>query len=439
MATHRIVIDNARLVDPSRNMDATGHLVVEDGRIETSGEGPAPKVSDAQRIDAAGRAVVPGLWDVHVHFREPGQEDKETIESGCAAAAAGGFTDVVTMPNTAPPIDTPTAIEFVRARAAAAGKCRVHPSGAITRGLSGEEMCEYGDMVDRGAAAFTDDGRPVMDSGLMRRAMEYSKILGVPMITHAEDLNLSRGGCMHEGRWSTRLGLPGIPYAAEVTAISRDIELARLSGAHLHVAHISCAAGVELLREAKADGLRVTGETAPHFLCFTDADTAGYSTSFKMNPPLRQQVDQDALIEALADGTIDCIATDHAPHTVTEKEQTFGEAPFGVIGLETSFSASYERLVERGPLSLLDLVRLMSERPARILGMEGGSLSPGVPADFALIDTEQRWTLQASDLRSKGRNCPWLGREMQARVLATYLGGEPTHLRRSELEGAAAG
>jgi dihydroorotase len=439
VSSKKILVENVRIVDPARQLDARGHLLAVDGRIDSCGEGAGPKVADCERIDAGGRVLAPGLWDIHVHLREPGQEDKETIATGCAAAAAGGFTDVVSMPNTKPPIDTAGAVELVRARAAAAGLCRVHPTGAITRGLQGSEMCEYGDMVDAGAIAFTDDGRPVMDGGLMRRAMEFSKVLNVPMITHAEDLNLSRGGAMHEGEWSTRLGLPGIPYAAEVTAIARDIELARLSGARLHVAHISCAAGVELLRAAKAQGLAVTGETAPHFLDFTHEDCAGYDSSFKMNPPLRRKEDQDALVAALLDGTIDCIATDHAPHTKTEKDQPFGEAPFGVIGLETSFAATHSRLVVNGPLKLLQLIELMSTRPAAIVGKEGGSLAPGRPADFTLIDVEHKWMPRDVDLRSKGRNCPWLGIELTGRVLATYIEGRPTFRLRGELERAAAG
>ena len=441
MQPHRsLILENARIVDPSRGIDASGHLIAHDGKIVACDKGQAPHVeglSDAERIDLRGRVVAPGLWDLHVHFREPGQEDKETLASGCAAAVAGGFTDVVTMPNTTPPIDSAAAIEFVKARAATTKLCRVHPGGAITMGLAGTVMCEYGDMVDAGAVAFTDDGRPVMDGGVMRRAMESSRLLGVPMITHAEDLNLSRGGAMHEGTWSTRLGLPGIPYAAEVTAIARDLELARLTGAHLHVAHISCAAGVELLRRAKHDGLRVTGETAPHFLEFTHADCKDYHTSFKMNPPLRREEDQLALVEALADGTIDCIATDHAPHTSTEKDRPFGEAPFGVIGLETSFAACHDRLVRRGPLKLLQLIDLMSRRPAALLGQEVG-LAPGHQADFVVIDDELDWVVRENEFQSQGRNCPWIGRKLHGRVLATVLGGRFVYRRHLDLMAAQA-
>jgi dihydroorotase len=428
-----LILDDVRIVDPSRGLDAPGHLVVRDGAITHCAAGPAPSVEGLpERTAAAGLAVAPGFWDLHVHLREPGQEDRETIATGCAAAATGGFTDVVSMPNTQPAVDTAAAVHMIRNKAEEAGLCRVHPAAALTMGLGGTTMCEYGDLVQAGAVALTDDGRPVCDAGLLRRAMEYSTILGVPVITHAEDLSLSHLGVMHEGKWSTRLGLRGIPYAAEVVAIARDIELARLTGAHLHVAHVSCKPAVDLIRRAKDEGLRVTAETAPHFLDFTDADCASFDTRFKVNPPLRTMVDQEALIEGLVDGTLDCIATDHAPHTVTEKEQPFGQAPFGIIGLETSFASCHDRLVRRGPVSLLRLIELMSAAPARILGRRGGSLAPGDPADFTLIDTSQTWMPREGDLRSKGRNCPWLGRSVTGRVVATYRAGRPlVQVRRS--------
>jgi len=433
-----LLITNAHLVDPARNLEGPGFLLARDGKVEGCEPGAAPSVEGATVVDAEGLTLAPGLWDVHVHFREPGQEDKETIATGCLAAAAGGFTDVVTMPNTTPPIHDAASIHLVRNKAAQSGKCRVHPSGAITMGLGGDTMCEYGDMVDAGAVAFTDDGRPVADGGLMRRAMEYTRMLGVPMVTHAEDLTLSRGGAMHEGQWSTRLGIRGIPYAAEVSCIARDIELARLSRAHLHVAHVSSAAGVELVRRAKADGLRVTAETAPHFLDFTDADCATYETRFKMNPPLRTMEDQVALVEGLADGTLDCIATDLAPHTATEKERPFGEAPFGVVGVETAFAASHDRLVRRGGMPLLRLLELMSTAPARIMGLPGGSLAPGQSADFTLIDLEQTWVPAERNLQGRSKNCPWLGRNLTGRVMATYLQGVPTWNRmRSQAQATA--
>lgn len=421
----RCVVENARVVDPSRKLDAEGHLVCEGGEIVSCEAGPAPEAllgDNVEHVDARGLLLTPGLWDIHVHFREPGQEDKETIATGAKAAAMGGFTDVVTMPNTTPTVDTAGTVHLILDKAREAGLCHVHPTGAITMGLKSERMVEYADLVDAGAVGFTDDGRPVEDGGLMRRAMDYSRILGVPMITHAEDLTLSEGGTMHEGAWSTRLGLRGIPYAAEVSCIARDIELARQTGAHLHVAHVSSRLGVELIRRAKADGLKVTAETAPHFLDLTDADCVDYDTRFKMNPPLRTMEDQEALIDALADGTLDCIATDHAPHTETEKNSPFAEAPFGVIGLETAFAVSHDRLVRRGSMDLSRLVELMSTAGARIMGLPGGTLSPGSRSDFALIDPEETWTPQVKNLGSKGRNCPWLGRSLTGRVVATHLG-----------------
>ncbi len=421
----RRIVENARVIDPARGLDATGHLVCEGGRILSCGEGPSPAElsrDDAEHIDARGLVLAPGLWDIHVHLREPGQEDKETIATGSAAAAAGGFTDVAAMPNTTPPVDTAAAVNLVLDRARKAGLCRVHPIGAISVGLRSEKMVEYADLVEAGAKGFSDDGRPVEDGGLMRRAMDYSRILGVPMITHAEDLTLSAQGVMHEGSWSTRLGLRGIPYAAETACIARDIELSRLTGARLHVAHVSSRRGVELIRAAKQDGLPVTAETAPHYLDLTDADCADYDPRFKMNPPLRTMDDQQALVEALMDGTIDCIATDHAPHTETEKNRPFAEAPFGVIGLESSFAVCHDRLVRRGGMKLSRLIELMSLGGARVMGLVGGTLAENGPSDFVLLDCEETWTPRSRDFLSKARNCPWLGRSLTGRVVATHFG-----------------
>ena len=428
-----MIITGAHVVDPARGIDAIGHLVVRDGEILACGEGDLPaeygKIEGATRRDAKGLVLAPGLFDLRAHLREPGFEDSETIATGCAAAAAGGYTNIVAMPNTRPCADTPGAIELVRARSAQVGLCRAHPVAALTIGMQGEKMVEYGDLFDAGAVAFSDDMVWLRNSGLMRHAMESIRMLGVPIVSHPEDASLSPNGTMHEGTWSTRLGLIGIPAAAEVSAIARDIELARLTGAHLHVPHVSTRQGVQAIRAAKAQGVRVTAETTPHHVFFTDADCRDYDTSFKVKPPLRSASDQEALIEGLIDGTIDVIASDHAPHTETDKERTFAHAPFGVIGLETAFAAAHDRLVERGPLSLSRLVELMSTAPARILGQPGGSLEPGGPADFTLIDAEDTWTPRADALWSRGRNCPWLGRSLTGRVHATYLAGRCTYDR----------
>jgi dihydroorotase len=415
--------DNIRVLDPAAGLDFTGHLVIEDGLIAASGEGPA---SGDDAIDATGLVVVPGLFDLRAHFREPGFEDAETIQSGSAAAAAGGYTDVVVMPNTRPAADTPGAMHLVRDRGERAGYARLHPAAALTREMKGESMNEYGDLVDAGAVAFTDDADWVADSGLMRHAMEYCGMLGVPVISHPEDASLSRAGFMHEGSWSTRLGLRGLPAAAEVSAVARDIELSRLTGSHLHVPHVTCRASVQLIRAAREQGVRVTAETTPHHLTFTDADCRTYDTHFKMRPPLRSEDDRAALVEALEDGTISAISSDHAPHTVTAKERTFAHAPFGVIGLETAFAAAHDALVVNGPLSLARLVELMSTEPARILGRNPATLATGSAADLAILDPSASWVVEGERLRSKARNCPWIGRTLTGRVTQTVLGGRET-------------
>lgn len=422
----RRIYENIRALDPGAGIDLVGHVVIDEGRIAALREGAAPPDDGAERIDGTGLVMVPGFFDLRAHFREPGFEDAETLASGSAAAAAGGFTDAVAMPNTRPAADTPGAMILVRDRGARAGLARLHPAAALTRGMEGTTMNEYGDLVDAGAVALTDDARWVADSGLMRHAMEYSRMLGVPVISHPEDASLSRNGFMHEGSWSTRLGLQGLPAAAEVSAVARDIELARLTRAHLHVPHVTCRASVQLIRAAREQGVNVTAETTPHHITFTDADCRTYDTHFKMMPPLRGNDDQAALIEALEDGTISAIATDHAPHTVTAKERTFAHAPFGVIGLETAFSAAHDRLVLHGPLSLGALVELMSTAPARILGKEPATLSTGSPADLAILDPAAVWEVDGADLISKGRNCPWIGRSLTGRVVATLLGGRET-------------
>ena len=415
--------ENIHVLDPAAGLDFTGHLVIADGEIESCGEGPAP---DGDKTDATGLVAAPAFFDLRSHFREPGFEDAETLATGSAAAAAGGYTDVVVMPNTRPVADTPGAMHLVLDRGAKAGLARLHPAAALTQGMEGSVMNEFGDLVDAGAVALTDDADWIADSGLMRHAMEYSRMLHIPVISHPEDATLSRSGFMHEGSWSTRLGLRGLPAAAEVSAVARDIELSRLTGAHLHVPHVTCRASVQLIRAAREQGLNVTAETTAHHVTFTHADCRTYDTHFKMKPPLRSEDDRAALVEALVDGTISAISSDHAPHTETAKERTFAHAPFGVIGLETVFAAAHDALVVKGPLSLGRLIELMSTEPARILGRNPVTLSTGSAADVVILDPGASWVVDAGQLRSLGRNCPWNGRELTGRVVQTLLGGRET-------------
>lgn len=419
------IYENIRVLDPAAGTDLTGHLVIEDGKIAAMGKGAAS--ASGEKVDGSGLVAAPGFFDLRAHLREPGFEDAETIASGSEAAAAGGYTDVVAMPNTRPVADTPGAMLLVKQRGDEAGFVRMHPAAALTQGMQGKIMNEYGDLFDAGAVAFSDGATWVADSGLMRHAMEYCRMLGVPVMSHPEDASLSRDGFMHEGSWSTRLGLRGLPAAAEVSAVARDIELSRLTGAHLHVPHVTCRASVQLIRAAREQGVNVTAETTPHHVTFTDEDCKTYDTHFKMKPPLRSTDDRSALIDALEDGTISAISSDHAPHTVTDKERTFAHAPFGVIGLETAFSAAHDALVVHGPLSLERLIELMSTEPARILGRTPVTLSTGSAADLVILDPGASWTVGADALRSRGRNCPWIGRTLTGRVVETLLGGRVTY------------
>jgi dihydroorotase len=423
------VLRGGILVDPGLGVEGSGSVWVRDGilaEVQHNGECGAP--ADVPRIELDGLTVSPGFVDVHVHFREPGQEYKEDIESGSCAAAAGGFTSVLMMPNTVPPLDNAGGIEAVLRRGRQVGLCDVHCAGALTLGRAGERLAEYHDLRSAGARALTDDGSPVADSALMRHALEHAAMLGLVVIAHSEDQSLSQGGCMHEGSWSTRLGIPGIPAAAEEVGVARDLLLARETGAPLHVAHVSTRGAVDLVRMAKRDwGLDVTAETAPHYLALTDADLEGYSTNFKMNPPLRLAEDRQALLEAVADGTLDMIATDHAPHAEMEKELEFERAPFGVIGLETAFAVAHTELVASGRMALVELVARLSMAPARRFGLPGGVLEPGAPASLALVDPDEEWLVTAETLRSRSRNSPFLGRTLRGRVVATLHRGRLVH------------
>ena len=414
-------IVNGRIIDPANKIDRIGDLIVKDGLIADTAQ---PVAADLPVIDAAGCWVVPGLIDMHVHLREPGEEYKEDIVSGALAAASGGFTAVACMPNTKPVNDNATVTAMIMARAAEAA-VRIYPVGAISLGSEGHQLAEFGEMKAAGIVAVTDDGRPVRDSQLMRRALEYASDFGLPVISHSEEASLSTG-VMNEGPVSTQLGLKGIPTAAEAIMVYREIALAEFTGAHVHIAHVSTAMSIDLIRAAKARGVRVTAETAPHYFTLTDEAVIGYDTNTKMNPPLRSAADRAAIRAALADGTLDAIATDHAPHSILEKELEFDAAANGIIGLETALPLGLA-LVRDGLLDAGQLVRLMSTNPATILGVTGGNLNLGAPADITLIDPHQEFVYAADQIVSKSRNTPFLGWSMQGRAVLTMMGGTIRH------------
>lgn len=417
-----LLIRNGRVVDPANSLDAVQDVLISDGRIERVGRdlGVGP---DTTVLEAAGKLVCPGFIDIHVHLREPGYEYKETVASGTRAAAAGGFTAVACMANTQPVNDNRSITDYIRATAAAEGAVRVYPIGAVTRGLGGEALAELAELAEAGCVAFSDDGRCVMNAALYRRAMEYTLPFGTPVVSHAEDHHLSRGAVMNEGVVSTELGLAGAPAAAEDVMVARDIVLAELTGAHVHIAHLSTAGAVRLVREAKARGVRVTAEVTPHHLLLTEEAVRSFDANAKMNPPLRTKRDVEVLLEALADGTIDCIATDHAPHAGSEKEGEFDRAAFGIIGLETAVGLLLDRLVKPGVLPLATLVSRLSRDPARLLGLPGGSLAPGAAADITLIDPTAEWTVDPAKFQSRSRNTPFGGWSLTGRPWKTIVGG----------------
>jgi dihydroorotase len=419
-----IVIKGGRVIDPKNGVDRTADVLIIDGTIAEVGPGlRAP--ADARVVDAKDRVVTPGLVDLHVHFREPGQEYKEDIASGSRAAVAGGFTTVCAMPNTQPVNDCRAVTDLMVRRAREVGICRVRPVGAMSQGLKGEAIAEMAEMRDAGIVAVSDDGKPLMNSGLMRRVMEYARTFDLPVVQHAEDLGLSAGGVMHEGEWSTRLGLRGQPSAAESVMVARDIDLCQWTGARYHVAHLSTARALDLVRQAKKAGLPVTCEVTPHHLTLTHAACCGYDTDTKMAPPLRTSADCDALKAGLADGTVDCIATDHAPHSPVEKQLEFDHAAFGIVGLETAVPLLYG-IVREGVIDLRRMVELFTIGAARCFGLDAegvGHLTPGVPADVTLLDLDARYTLERSMLRSKSKNTPYAGQPMQGRAAMTIMGG----------------
>lgn len=417
----RLVIREARVVDPSQGLDRVVDLLIEDGKIGAIGG--SPPAEGAAVLEARGLVAVPGLVDMHVHLREPGFEYKETIASGTAAAAAGGFAAVASMANTHPVNDCASVTEYILKKAAVAGKARVHPVGATTKAMEGRELAEIGEMVAAGAVAVSDDGRPVSDPNVMRRAMEYAKLFDIAVIEHCETLELHPGGVMNEGYWSTALGLRGIPRASEEIAVARNIRLAELTGARFHVAHLSTAGAVRSVREAKARGLSVTCEVTPHHLLLTDERVSSYDTRAKMKPPLTTEEDRQALLEGLRDGAVDAIATDHAPHHQDEKDDDFDSAPFGIVGLETAVALCLDRLVRTKIITLGRLVELLSSGPARILKVEGGTLAPGSRADVTLLDLERGFRVEPQAFLSKGKSTPFAGWELRGRAVRTIVGG----------------
>jgi dihydroorotase len=422
------LITGARVIDPSRNTDGVADVYLVDGRIEAVGHNINPP-DEVRRIDGRGKVVAPGLIDVHVHFREPGQEHMETIATGASAAVAGGFTAVCTMPNTDPVIDNQAAVGFVVRQSIRAAKARVFPIGCISVGQKGQQLAEFGEMVGAGAVAVSDDGKPVVSSQLMRTALEYAQTFGIPVADHCEDPTLAAGGAMHEGLVATRLGLKGIPRAAEEIMVARDIILSELTGGHVHLCHMSTKGSVELIRRAKEKGLKVTAEATPHHFSLTHDACEGYNTNAKMNPPLREEEDREAIRQGLKDGTIDCIATDHAPHHYDTKQREFDDAPNGIIGLETAIGVGIRELVAPGLVSLPQLITLMSTVPARIFHLPGGTLTVGAPADLVLIDPEVQWIVRAEDLLSKSANSPYLGQTLVGRADLTVVGGKIVHQR----------
>ena len=417
-----LVLRGGRILDPRRGVDAVGDLWIRDGLIaETPSREPAR--DRVRRIDCAGKVVAPGLIDLHVHLREPGREDEETIASGTAAAAAGGFTALVCMPNTDPPADNEGTVAYVLEQAERCGAVRVYPAGSITQGLAGRQMSEIGALKRAGVVALTDDGRGVQNSELMRRAMEYAKTFGLPIFEHCQDESLCAEGVMHEGYWSTVLGLRGMPAAAEDVMAARDIILAECADWRIHIQHASTAGTVRLVRDAKARGVRVTAEATPHHLVLTDGGLADYDTRLKVNPPLRSDEHVEALREGLADGTIDAIATDHAPHTDFEKDVEFDYAPFGLIGLETAVAVCLDRLVGTGVVSMTRLVELLSANPARILGVPGGTLEPGCAADVTVIDPALTRTVEPERFLSRSRNTPFAGWSLRGWPVLTLVEG----------------
>jgi dihydroorotase len=425
----RLLIKGGRVIDPSQQIDKVTDLLVEDGRVKSIGD--LGDADGAEVFDAGGLVVAPGFIDLHVHLREPGEEYKETIASGAAAAVAGGFTSICAMPNTIPVNDNASVTRFIVDKGREASLARVYPVGAITRESKGEELAEIAEMKGAGAVAISDDGRPVMDSQVMRHAMEYARDHGLVVVDHCQDLHLAAGGVMNEGRYSTLLGLKGMSRAAEDSQVARDIMLAELTGARIHIAHISTAGAVEMVRRAKRQGLAVTCEVTPHHLALTDAAVVGFDTNTKMSPPLRSENDRLALIEGVRDGTIDAIATDHAPHHSDEKMLEYDRAPSGVIGLETALGVSLTVLHHSASIPLVRIIEMLTIGPARAFSLPGGTLLEGSPADVTIFDLEREWIVDAQRFKSRSRNTPFAEWRLRGAVKATFVAGREVFSRDS--------
>lgn len=417
-----IWIKNGRVIDPKSKRDEIGDLFVVDGKIANR---PSKEVLDTATIhDAEGKVVAPGLVDLHVHFRVPGQKHKETIRTGTAAAAAGGYTTVVCMPNTSPAVDNAGTVQLIKDLAQREALVHLYPTGTITVGRQGEALAPTGSLSRAGIVAITDAGRCVQNAGLMRKAVQYAHMFGIPVIDHCEDITLTGEGVMNEGFVSTKLGLRGIPKAAEDIIVSRDVLLSTHTGAHIHLQHVSSKTAVYIIRRAKARGINITAEVTPHHLSLTDSEVESFNPNFKMNPPLREEEDRLALLEALEDGTIDCIATGHAPHTDYEKDVEFDYAPFGVIGLETALPVALEQLYHSKRLSLSGTLSLLTHRPAEILKLPRGTLENGSDADIIVLDPNEKWTPTTESFHSKSTNSPWIGRELTGRIKKTFVSGK---------------
>ncbi len=419
------IIRNGRVIDPENKRDETADVYIVNGKIVGSkSEIQSPK-SEVEEINAKGLIVAPGLIDMHVHLREPGFSHKETIESGARAAAAGGFTTVVCMPNTLPAADNPSTIAWIKDRAAAVASVNVLPAGAISKNLSGEELAPIGSLAQAGVVAITDDGHCIQNNEVMRRAVEYARMVGVTVLDHCQDYNLVGNGVVHEGYWSTLLGLPGWPAAGEEVVVTRNILLAELCDHHIHCQHVTTAGSVRLLRQARARGVKISGEVCPHHIAFTDEAIQNFDTNYKMNPPLRSQTDVDALLDGIADGTLSILCSDHAPHAHFEKEVEFDAAPFGIIGLETELGLFFDLLVHKHRKIGIDrLVEMYTIEPARLLKVDAGTLSVGSRADVTLIDPELEWTVRVDQFQSASRNSPFDGWKLKGRAVRTIVGGK---------------